>query len=257
MERNKGYRHWQSIGYLANFPGARRAQDQIGVSIEDAITLAIEADSPLDASAATVTVQEDTPLDASAATLSVQEDTPLDVSGAIVAVQEDTPLDASAATVTVQEDTSLDVSGATVAVQEDTPLDISDRQGRNLGKSRLMDSGGVLVDPARATAYPATQATGHDLDTSGDLVLGPVSVDRASALVVAANSTDNAAWSATVEWVDGNSNTFQTQSSTDIDLDTVIEDWSRLVRKGPQVKVTFTDESGDTNNINAHLDTEA
>jgi len=76
----EGYRHTQSLQYLANFPGARVEKDRIAVAIET-------ADGPLDVSAATVPVNLDEPLDVSAATVPVSLDEPLDVSGATVPVE--------------------------------------------------------------------------------------------------------------------------------------------------------------------------
>jgi len=74
----------------------------------------------------------------------VQSDAPLDVSAATIDIQENTPLDVSAATVDIQENTPLDVSAATVdaAVTSDA--------ARKIGKARLEDSGGTLVDPIDA-----------------------------------------------------------------------------------------------------------
>lgn len=56
----------------------------------------------------------------------------------------------------VQESSALDVSGATV------PTDLTSQQGRNLGKVRLMDSGGVLLDspPEAASDSATTTSTG-------------------------------------------------------------------------------------------------
>jgi hypothetical protein len=50
---------------------------------------------------------------------------------------------------------------------------------------------------------------------------------------------------------------FQTEPAADIGLDTITEDYARLVRKGRRVVVTVTDESGAAqNNINIYVDTQ-
>lgn len=102
--------------------------------------------------------------------------------------------------------------------------------------------------------------TSHDLDPtngSGDLVIH-VQVDRTQALVVAGNSTDGNNWSASVRWIDGETsdNEYVSESKTDTGLDTVTNDWARLVRKGPVAEVTFTSEvaDGTQNQINAWVD---
>jgi hypothetical protein len=119
------------------------------------------------------------------------------------------------------------------------------------------DTGGTQIDPSVATDYLDTQITGHDLVGSGDLTIGPGAVKHGTAVIIAVTSTDNNAFSVSVTWEDGSGNVFQSQSAADIGLDTTTEDYSRLVRKGPQVEITVTDESGaGQNNINIHADTE-
>jgi len=101
------------------------------------------------------------------------------------------------------------------------------------------------------------QVTGHDLVSSGDLTIPRTVAEGATAVVIAGRSIDNNGFSVSVQWADGSGNVLQTESSADIGLNTVTEDYARLVRKGPQVEVTVTDESGAAqNNINFHADTE-
>lgn len=102
------------------------------------------------------------------------------------------------------------------------------------------------------------RTTGHDLDPTngdGDRVVS-VEVGRTQALIVSATSTDGNTWSASVKWVDGDGNEFVSQSKTDIDLDSVTNDWARLTRKGPKAEVTFTSEEtdGTQNQLNAFVD---
>lgn len=103
--------------------------------------------------------------------------------------------------------------------------------------------------------HPEHSTAGHDLD-GGDLVVTE-EVGKSQSVVIAANSTDGNNWSASVVWKDGDGNTVQTETSTDIGLDTVSDDNARLVRKGAVVEVTFTDEtaSGTQNQLNAWVDT--
>lgn len=108
-------------------------------------------------------------------------------------------------------------------------------------------------------AHPDTATVGHDLDPtngSGDLTV-TVPVDRQQAVVIAGNSTDNRNWSASITWENANGDAFVSESKTDIELDTVSNDWARVVRKAPFAKVTFTSEEtgGTQNNLNAYLDT--
>lgn len=106
--------------------------------------------------------------------------------------------------------------------------------------------------------FPQQSETGHDLVADDDLTIGPLDVRRAVAVIIAAHSTDDNEWSAAVEWTDGDGTVFRTQSASDVDLSSVVDDSSRLFRKGEAVVVTFTDESGgDSNEINAFVDTHA
>lgn len=105
--------------------------------------------------------------------------------------------------------------------------------------------------------YPNQLETGHNLDPNaqGDLTLEGT-VENTQAVLIAANSVDDQNWSASVEWVDEDGNTIQTESATDIALSGVDNDFARLTRKGPRVSVTFTSDAaaGTANNLNAYLD---
>ncbi|WIV67555.1 hypothetical protein [Natrialbaceae archaeon AArc-T1-2] len=113
------------ISYLADFPGANPAEDTVEVTITGSDDL-IE-----------ITPSEDITVDEIAETVDVL------VSG-------DVSVSSISETVTVQEDTPLDVSGSTVTVQEDTPISVSSDETREIGKARVQDSSGVLVDPLDA-----------------------------------------------------------------------------------------------------------
>lgn len=106
--------------------------------------------------------------------------------------------------------------------------------------------------------YPGRVVTGHDLDPNaqGDLTIGPVRVENTQAVLIAANSTDNTNWSASVDWEDADGNVIQTESATDIALSGVDNDNARLTRKGPRVEVTFTSDAaaGTANTLNAYVD---
>jgi len=124
-------------------------------------------------------------------------------------------------------------------------------------RSRIHDSAGTQINPDQSPDYPDSQTVGYDLIGTGDLVIGPVSVARAEAVVISVNSTDAATFSVSVDWEDGAGNVFQAESAADIGMANVTQDWARLVRKGPQVEVTITDTSGGVaNNVNAHVDVE-
>jgi len=159
-------------------------------------------------------------------------------------------------------------NAGTLPVEQQTPVALEDETSTAIAPSNPLateqqspvgveDSTGTQVDPAVATAYLDSQTVGYDLVGSGDLVIGPAPVERGTAVVIAATSTDTNAFSISVQWEDDSGNVFQSESATDIGLDNVTEDYARLVRKSPQVEVTITDESGATQNIiNAHADTE-
>lgn len=217
-------------------------------------------DQPLDVSAAEVSVDAatntaglleaaDQPLDVSAATVTVDDSgnfvvsslpEPLNVSAAEV----DVDLNANTVGVLESADQPLDVSDATVPTEQQTPIGVE-------------DSTGGQIDPSLATDYLDSQTAGHDLVGSGDLTIGPSPVKRGTAVVIAATSTDNNAFSVSVDWQDSAGNVYQSETASDIGLSTITEDYARLVRKAPQVVVTVTDESGAAQNIiNIHADTE-
>lgn len=121
-------------------------------------------------------------------------------------------------------------------------------------RSRLHDSTGTQIDPGRAVDFPNQQVTAQDL-SAGDVTIGPFPVEKSEALVVAVNETTGGTLDVTVNWVDGNGNTFQSEGPSVTGLNDVTEDWSRLVRKGPQAEVVLSNVSSATF-TNAHVDTE-
>jgi len=185
--------------------------------------------------------------------------------------EENSPLDVSGATVTVTDDGNLTIAGTVDASASEIDVDVATQSLASLTVTddgslsvaavndavAIEDSTGAQIDPAVATDYFDSQTTGHDLVGSGDLTVGPGAVDRGAAVTIAATSTDNNTFSVSVDWQDSSGNVFQTESAADIGLDTITEDYARLVRKAPQVSITVTDESGATQNtVNVHADTE-
>jgi hypothetical protein len=206
-------------------------------------------------------------------------------------VQEASALDVSAATVDVQEATALDVSASTVPVEQQTPIQVEDSGGTPIdpateGKLESVrallddlddalasvasdtlrteqqspvaveDTSGTQVDPARATDFPSATTVGHDLSAS-NLTVGPVPVGRSQALIVSGNPTGAGDFNAKIEWTDGNGNVFRVQNASDTDVDLsgqTTSASSRLFRKGPQAKVTF---SGTDTDFNAFVDSHA
>lgn len=144
-----------------------------------------------------------------------------------------------AGTVDVQESTPLDVSATTVPTEQQTPVGIEDSQG-------------TQIDPDPSPTYPDSTTAGHDLIGTGDLSV-TVSPDKTQALLIAAHSDDANAFSVSATWEDGSGNIIRDQPKSEV-LSSVTDDHARLVRKGPQVTVAFTDESGGSqNNINAYV----
>jgi hypothetical protein len=152
---------------------------------------------------------------------------------------------------TITENSALDVSASTVTVTDNGALDIN-----SLPEPLDVSAETVTVNNQDAPEHPESETTGHDLIGTGDLTLGPLSVARASKLVITATSTDGNAWSASLDWVDSNGNTFLSESATDVGLSSVTDGSATLDRKGPNVTITFTDESGgSSNNVNVYADT--
>jgi len=119
--------------------------------------------------------------------------------------------------------------------------------------SRLADDTGAQIHPDEAPQYPDAAAE-QDLIGTGDLAV-TANVKRSEAVLVSANSDDNNNWSASVTWEDENGNVVQNESSTDIGLENVDDSFAEITRKGPVVVITFTDESGGSqNNINTYVD---
>lgn len=144
---------------------------------------------------------------------------------------------------------AMNTSESAINVESFTTLEVEQQTPVS-----LEDISGTQIDPDQSPDYP-NKAQEQDLINTGDLTIGPVSVARSEAILIAANSDDSNTWSASVTWQDTNGNTTQTESKTDISLDSVTDNWARLVRKGQEVSVTFTDESGaSNNNINAFVD---
>lgn len=134
---------------------------------------------------------------------------------------------------------SVDANGNLVATQS--------------GPVQLQDASGTTIDPAEAFTDPSTVQQ-QDLIGSGDLTIGPQPVARAQAILIAAHSEGGNTWSASVTWQDGNGNVLNNEVAADLGLENVTDNWARIVRKGPEVSVTFTDTSGaGSNNINAYL----
>lgn len=233
-ESRESRKYTTVIGYVDDFPGADVANDAISVILTEDDVGGIDVD--LDGESIVVDSW-------SAGVLSVTDDgdfTIVDSNGNII----EEPLDVSDATVTVTDDGSLSINS------------ISDNENREVGLVRLRDDSGNTVNPMSQPSHPNKQVSGHDLDADGDLSIGPLSLDGTSGIVISVNSTSGSAWSASVDWVDNNGNTYQKEQPSDIGLNSVTSDWARLVRKAPMVEVTITDESGGTNNVNAHVDTE-
>lgn len=119
-------------------------------------------------------------------------------------------------------------------------------------RRKLSDRDGEIIYPDESPEYPEEEIRG-DL-TGGDLS-ATVTVSRAQALVVVARSEEGNTFDVTVEWELSDGTTVLSSSATDIGMSGVTGDWTRLVRKGAQATVTFTDTSGaGANNVVAFID---
>jgi len=254
-----------------------------------ASTVQVQEDTALDVSAAEVDVdlnsQSGGALDVSAAEVDVdlasQTGPALDVSGATVDVQEASALDVSAATVSVQEASALDVSASTVPVEQQLPVGVEDSTGTQIDPASnpeirggaslqtvvdaveqsalaqiselegasLQDVVDAVVDAGLALAVDHPAETRTSLDVSSGVTIGPVPVQRAADIAVAANPTGGGDVSVTVDHTDADGNLFVSDSlisgATSASKGTV-------PRHGTHVRI---DLSGTDTSVNFHLDT--
>lgn len=110
----------------------------------------------------------------------------------------------------------------------------------------------------RSTAqFPNRKVVGHDLDPNAD---GDLTVTGAcaatEAVILAATSTDNNTWSASLDFVDGEGNVFQSLTASDLSLSSVTEGSTTITRNAPKVNVTLTSEetAGTQNRVNVYVD---
>lgn len=157
----------------------------------------------------------------------------------VLRVTSPSPLDVSGAEVDVDINS---LSYGTLPTEQQTPV-------------KVEDSGGATIDPAKETDFPNHTTVGHDLIGTGNLTI-EVSLAKSQAVMISANSTDSNSFSVSVDWVDDSGNIYMSESKTDIDMGSITQDWARLTRKAPKIKITVTDESGGTsNNVNVFVDT--
>lgn len=103
----------------------------------------------------------------------------------------------------IDQNSALDVSASTVTVQENNPIAVSSDTTREIGKARVQDSSGVLVDPVDASDLSQISASTATAGSSNAAVLdlGAHRKDAdifydvsGSATVTIEVSTDNATW---------------------------------------------------------------
>jgi hypothetical protein len=178
-----------------------------------------------------------------------------------ITLSDEITVDSITSTPTITDDGTFDINSlpTPVTVTDDGALDINSLpEPLTITENSALDvsAATVTVNNQDSPDHPQSETTGHDLIGTGDLTLGPLSVARASKLVITATSTDGNAWSASLDWVDSNGNTFLSESATDVGLSSVTDGSATLDRKGPNVTITFTDESGgSSNNVNVYADT--
>lgn len=228
---NEDYRNTERIDYVANLPGARRERDVLVTEVEGEVTVNFVDDINRLLGAVR-------PADGSV--FEVEQTGPIDVSAETVPVDQQGPVNIGQWTAG-----SLDVTAATVPVESDTPLDVS-------GETVPVDGTVTVTDDDTTADHPESEVVAHDL-VDEDLVIGPVSVARSRAVLVSIHSTDEADWSATLDWQDEDGNTFQMESPDGLTMEQ--EAWEELTRKATHVEVTVSDESGaESNQINAYVD---
>lgn len=277
MSQNEGYKRVEKIDTLGGFPGADRARNLLQVSITDQdVTPSVEIDGDSIGLATDTKLGNTLPREIAtwtAGTLAVEQQSPVGIENAngsqinpategsltstlareiatwsagTLLIQEDTPLDVSAATVPIQEATALDVSGAVVPIQEDTPLDVSSRAAREIGKARMQDSGGVLIDPA-------TDEFGHHFGTAVDVnaATETVALDvpgRAETVTIHVE-TDGAAH-VEVRYQDGSGNTVTQRDDTEnaeYGVGSAGDIFVEAKVASPQIEVAIVDDSGAAN----------
>lgn len=158
----------------------------------------------------------------------------------------------------ITSDSPLDVTAATVPVEQQTGVDVDDRTGRDLGKARLMDSGGVLTDPATEATLAAIDAKlggtltvedGTDAEAFAngaalaDAATATLSLSASGAERLVGRVTSDVAYSVEVDWKDDAGNVLFTDSvaaavpgGTDTNLD--------LAAVSPHVDVRVVEGAG-------------
>jgi len=261
MSSNESRKYSQIINYIEDSIGADVNRDLLKVAIaaDDISGLGVDLQEVSGTAQSAVDVANQIDLIQNvldSGTLTVTDNGSFNIAG-VTTIQEDAPVDVSASEVDVDLN-SQSISPLTVTDDGDLAIaswDAGTLPTESQSPTGIEDSSGAQIDPDVSPNYP-DESQSKDLIGSGDLTIGPVDVSRTEAIIISAKSEEGAAWSASVQWGDGNSNTVQEEQSTDITLDSVQDDYARLIRKGKTVTVTFTDSSGGSaNNINAYLDT--
>lgn len=238
------------------------------------VDLASQTGPALDVSGATVAVQEASALDVSAATVDVQEATALDVSGATVPTEQQSPvgvedtngtaidpateqkLESVRVLLDKLDDALTSVASDTLRTEQQTPVGVEDSTGTQIDPATTanlldLEEGGSLqaivdavVDAGLALAIDHPAETRVGLDVSSGVTIGPLRVQRAGHVTVAANPNGGGDVTADVQFTDGNGNGFITK--TPISSATNAAE-ATVPRRGTHAVVTLSGTDTDTN----------
>lgn len=247
-------------------------------------TVPVQEASALDVSAATVEVQEATALDVSASTVPTEQQSPVkieDSSGTPIDPATEAKLENVRSLLDKLDDALASVAGDTLRTEQQTPVGVEDSTGTQIDPASnpeirggaslqtvvdaveqsalaqiaeqegasLQDVVDAIVDGALALAVDHPSETRVGLDVSSGVTIGPVPVQRAADIAVAANPTGGGDVSVTVDHTDADGNLFASDSP--ISAATSAQSGT-VPRHGTHVRI---DLSGTDTSVNFHLDT--
>lgn len=247
-------------------------------------TVAVQEASALDVSAATVEVQEATALDVSGATVPTEQQSPVKVentNGTAIDPATEGKLEQVRSLLDGLDDALASVASDTLRTEQQTPVGVEDSTGTQIDPASnpeirggaslqtvvdaveqsalaqiaelegasLQDVVDAVVDGALALAIDHPAETRVGLDVSSGVTIGPVPVQRAADIAVAANPTGGGDVSVTVDHTDADGNLFVSDSP--ISAATSAQS-ATVARHGTHVRI---DLSGTDTSVNFHLDT--
>jgi len=156
------------------------------------------------------------------------------------------------------DDALASVGSDTLRTEQQSPVAVEDSTGTQIdpasdpeirGGATLQDVVDAVVDGALALAIDHPAETRVGLDVSSGVTIGPVPVQRAADIAVAANPTGGGDVSVTVDHTDADGNLFVSDSPIS-NASSAAK--ATVPRHGTHVRI---DLSGTDTSVNFHLDT--